>query len=477
MSSTIAVIDVVSNGARGDGIVDDTKAFEVALESLKRTGGGMLRINANRIYRIRPIHIQTSHLIFHLEDNVTLLGIANANLWPLVTPLPSYGIGPDFAATPNHFRHASLLHGEKIHNITFQGEGYNSVIDGSGSYWWKRFWNSESNVTRPHLMEFQYSSHIKFYNLRLKDSPFWNWHMFDCEHVHVKHMWIESPDDSPNTDGWDPSSCRHVLIEDSSYQGGDDCVAIKSGYDCFGVWYNTPSQYIHVRNVTCQGRVAGSVALGSELSGGIQHVLIENISFPGMVKKPVTIKTGSSRGGLVSNVTFRDITVSGTLQHPAIHLDMLEYSPETCIFRDCRNPACPIDWKPPQPPQISNVSILRMNGMEARLEWNETFHFAALESSSIGNLYLQDIHFPPSATWFCRGPIHGQAVSVFPGPACFGTGASVTTTMNNASVVMASAGSRDKFLILYRFIALVVTAAALVLLGRRTKQIDKGDTR
>ena len=61
----------------------------------------------------------------------------------------------------------------------------------------------------------------------MKDSPFWNNHIFDCDRVHIHGVSIKAPGDSPNTDGWDPDSSRNVIIEDSVYAGGDDCVAIK----------------------------------------------------------------------------------------------------------------------------------------------------------------------------------------------------------------------------------------------------------
>ncbi len=40
---------------------------------------------------------------------------------------------------------------------------------------------------------------------------------------------IFNPDDSPNTDGFDPESCTDVLLIGTEISVGDDCIAIKSG--------------------------------------------------------------------------------------------------------------------------------------------------------------------------------------------------------------------------------------------------------
>ena len=44
-----------------------------------------------------------------------------------------------------------------------------------------------------------------------------------------------------NNDGCDPESCRNVLIEDCDFDTGDDCIAIKSGRDEDGRYWNIPS--------------------------------------------------------------------------------------------------------------------------------------------------------------------------------------------------------------------------------------------
>ena len=201
--------EFIGNG----GETDDTHAFESAIRSIAERGGGRLILPAAH-YRIRPINL-TSHLILYLQKGARLTAISEG--WPVIPPLPSYGRGRDHPGP----RYSSLLHGEHCVNVTIQGEGRRSLIDGSGQIWWDKHHNGSETITRGHLVEFLYSRNIAIYNLTLRNSPFWTNHFFYCDHVHVKNVHIFNPDGSPNTDGWDPDSSRNVLIEDSSYHGAD----------------------------------------------------------------------------------------------------------------------------------------------------------------------------------------------------------------------------------------------------------------
>lgn len=308
-------------------------------------------------------------------------------------------------------------------NVTIRGQDVDtSVIDGNGDYWYQMRRAGQDVVTRGSLIEFMYSSDIRIYNIRLKDSPFWTVHLYDCDDVHVKETHIVAPDYSPNTDGWDPDSSRNVLIEDSSYTGGDDCVAIKSGWDCFGLDYGKASVNITLRNLTCGGSYAGGIALGSEMSGGIENVLGEHLHFPGYVNKPVNIKVSNTRGGYIRNVTFRDIDVTGILQQSAIDIDMIRYS-----NNGSQNPSCPANWTPPALPIIQDLYFYRMNGTAAVFEGNTTYLLFAFDQSPISNMIMEDVYFPSPSNeqqgvgWKCnsvKGTIKNNTVA--PWPPCNG---------------------------------------------------------
>lgn len=50
-------------------------------------------------------------------------------------------------------------------------------------------------------------------------------------------------------------SCQHVLIENCYISVGDDAIAVKSGWDQYGIAYGRPSSNILIRNVTARSLV------------------------------------------------------------------------------------------------------------------------------------------------------------------------------------------------------------------------------
>lgn len=50
-------------------------------------------------------------------------------------------------------------------------------------------------------------------------------------------------------------SCQDVLIENCYISVGDDAIAIKSGWDQYGIAYGRPSSDILIRNVTARSLV------------------------------------------------------------------------------------------------------------------------------------------------------------------------------------------------------------------------------
>jgi len=465
--------DVRDYGATGDGTTDDTAAFEAAIAAVAEAGGGSVRVSARSSagtcgvtkklsqagcrlgesyacfenqsmwitsgcrgvfdcdgiggvecnvldcgsercycpcvssqpsstdYLIRPINL-TSNMELYLEGGAKITAVADSNAWPIIPGAPSYGQGRNHGAFSPRF--TSLIHGEHLSNVTIRGDGNASVLDGKGAYWWHKKWQQ----TRGHLIEFMYSSDVKIYDIAMMDSPFWNNHFFDCDGVHVRGVKITAAGNSPNTDGWDPDSSRNVLIEDSWYDAGDDCVAIKSGWDCFGVDYGKPSVNITIRNLSCHGHYAG-IAIGSEMSGGIENVTVSNVRFT-QANQPAHIKAPVYRGGYVTNVRFADIVIEGPVNNGI----------QIATNGGGRNPSCPKDWKPPAPPRLTNFSFVNIDGTRAQIS-QSPYLFQGSTDSPIEGVYLENVRFASGRRqpdWDCSAVIGVAQTDVQPWPPC-----------------------------------------------------------
>jgi len=102
-------------------------------------------------------------------------------------------------------------------------------------------------------------------------------------------------------------SSSNVCIEDSYISTGDDLVAIKSGWDEYGIAYGRPSSHITIRRLTGSSPYAG-IAIGSETSGGVEHVLAEHVNLFN-VGVGIHVKTNVGRGGFIRNITVSNVYI------------------------------------------------------------------------------------------------------------------------------------------------------------------------
>ena len=107
-----------------------------------------------------------------------------------------------------------------------------------------------------------------------------------------------------NNDGIDPESSRNILIEDVHFNNGDDNIAIKSGRDNDGRNTAIPSENIVIRR--CHFKGLHAVVIGSEMSGGVRNVFVEDCDYAGYCKRGIYIKTNPDRGGFIRNIFVKN---------------------------------------------------------------------------------------------------------------------------------------------------------------------------
>lgn len=290
-------------GGVGDGRTINTQAFERAIEAvarLRERGGGQLNVPAGR-FLTAPFNL-TSHMTLFLAEGAEILGIQDEKYWPLMPPLPSYGYGREHEGP----RYGSLIHGQNLKDVVITG--HNGTINGQGQSWWAKFRKKLLNYTRGPLVQIMWSKDIVISNITLRDSPFWTLHPYDCKNVTISNVTILAPvSEAPNTDGIDPDSCEDMLIENCYICVGDDGIAIKSGWDQYGIAYGRPSTNILIRNLTVRSTVSAGISIGSEMSGGISNITVENIHI-WQSRRGIRIKTAPGRGAYVRGISYRNIT-------------------------------------------------------------------------------------------------------------------------------------------------------------------------
>ncbi|BAT80840.1 polygalacturonase protein [Vigna angularis] len=295
-------ISITDFGGVGDGHTLNTKAFREAIyriQRLTRVGGTLLYVPPG-VYLTEPFNL-TSHMTLYLAAGAVIMATQDSSNWPLIAPLPSYGRGRELPGG----RYMSFMHGDGVQDVVITGE--NGTIDGQGDLWWNKWRQRSLQFTRPNLVEFVNSRDIIISNVIFKNSPFWNIHPVYSSNIVVRFVTILAPRDSPNTDGIDPDSSSNVCIEDSYISTGDDLVAVKSGWDEYGIAYGLPSSNITIRRVSGSSPFAG-IAVGSETSGGVENVLAEHINLYKM-GIGIHIKTNSGRGGFIKNITVSHVYI------------------------------------------------------------------------------------------------------------------------------------------------------------------------
>jgi polygalacturonase len=306
-------------------------AINLAIVKCNQAGGGTVVVPKGVFYT-GPITLK-SNVNLHLEEGATLKFSTDQKLYfPAV--LTRWEGLDCWNAHP-------LIYAYGETNIAITGKG---TIDGQGANenWWrmsgakqfgwkegivaqknggrerlqmygetsmpvyKRIMTPEDGM-RPQLINFHSCNTILIEDVKLRNSPFWVIHPLFCESMIVRGVDILSH--GPNNDGCDPESSKNVLIENTVFNTGDDCIAIKSGRNTDGRKWNIPSENIIVRGCTMKDG-HGGVVVGSEISGGYKNLFVENCKMDSPnLDRVIRIKTSTCRGGVIENIFVRNITV------------------------------------------------------------------------------------------------------------------------------------------------------------------------
>lgn len=288
--SATVVCNLKEFGGVGDGIFDNTQVLRSLLGSSRRCH--TVLVPGNGTFATGPVNITGTSL----QVEGTLLAINSTDNWPVMPHLPSYPCDRDLC-TCCRYQPFVLFYNATAVSLTGSG-----TIDGSGPFWWNLRNKKRLRYGRPRLVETMFSSQVLIRGLTLKDSGFWVTHIWASDQVEVAFVNVSSRGGA-NTDGFDPDSSTNVHIHDCIVSNSDDCISVKSGMDAPGRAFGRPSRNILIENLQCFR--GGGLAMGSEISGGIENVVVRNVTVTSNAHGAY-IKANNQRGGYIRNVTYEN---------------------------------------------------------------------------------------------------------------------------------------------------------------------------
>jgi len=293
------VVSVLDHGAVGDGKTLNTAALQSAIDACPK--GGVVLIPAGT-FLSGALYLKSDMTLLIAKDGV-LKGTANPKDY-----LPF---------NLNRFEgwemetHASLLNAgtldrngpANIRNLSIRGDGTISgggrkLYDASMALYPKKV---DGLRSRGRLILLMNAENVEISGLTIEESPCWTLHYIYSENVSLHGLTIRS--NVHNGDGIDPDSSKNSLVFNCSFDTGDDCIAIKSGKNPEGNVVNRPTE--NVRIFDCSFKRGHGISIGSEMSGGVRGVLVEDC-VAGDLLNGLQIKATPERGGFVEAVTVRD---------------------------------------------------------------------------------------------------------------------------------------------------------------------------
>lgn len=184
---------------------------------------------------------------------------------------------------------------------------------------------------RGRLINLSNCEDVRISGLTLENGPCWNVHMIYCRDIVTDHCTFRS-ENVWNGDGWDPDSSERCTLFACRFATGDDMVAIKSGKNPEGNRIGRPTRDIRIFD--CSSELGHGIAIGSEMSGGVEQVQIWDCDIARSAYG-IEIKSTPQRGGHVRGITVRDCRVPRVLIHAVPYNNDGVPAPHPPVFSDC----------------------------------------------------------------------------------------------------------------------------------------------
>ena len=283
-TEVVAAIALAALAASATGGTGDIQAM---IDAKARQGGGRVVVPSGE-WTTGPLRLP-SGIELHLEDGARLVFPDDPALYPQ-TEVAFEG--------EVRRRHQPLVSAVGATNVAVTGGG---IFRAEVGYWHAPGFRMRG---RPQFFQFANCRGVRLEGFRVRNSPSWTIHMLCTDDVVIRGLDVRCS--GPNTDGIDLESVQGALIENCRLDQGDDGFCMKSGRNAEGRRRARPTRDVTIRNCTV---VNGHTLLGigSELSGGVENIRLEDCTVEGEVWRVLFIKTNPARGGYVRNVSVKNV--------------------------------------------------------------------------------------------------------------------------------------------------------------------------
>ena len=295
-------------GAVGDGVHDDTPAIQAAINVCPKKGRVLIPAGD---YRVLPLFLR-SHIRIEVQKGATLLLETDRTKFPI---MPGMTLSTDETTDLNLGSwegnpldtFASFIYGYQVKDVVIYGEGW---LDGQADKadWWVTP-RIKRGAWRPRMFFINDCEDVTLQGISFRNSPSWNLQPYFSRNLKFLNISVNAPADSPNTDGFDPESCEHILLAGAHFSLGDDCIAIKAGKLYMGATYKTPCSDLEISHCLMEDG-HGGMTCGSEMAGGVNKVYLHDCLMRN-TDRGLRIKTRRGRGeqGVIDDIVFENVVM------------------------------------------------------------------------------------------------------------------------------------------------------------------------
>ena len=293
------VFNILDYGAKADSGIVNTRAIQKAIDAC--SVGGTVLIPSGTF--VSGALFLKSNMTLYIAKGGVLKG--SAKIEDYLPLIKTRFEGWEFQAF------ASLITAGKldetgpynVKNISIRGEG---KISGGGASLGKSMTDNNANGARGRgrLICLMNCENVNIQGLSIEEPPCWTIHYTYSKNVTCNGLNINTlTSKTPNGDGIDPDSSINSYIFNCTFSTYDDCIAIKSGKNPQGNKVGKPCENVYISN--CNFIAGHSLAIGSEISGGIKNVQVTDCEL-GNLWFGLQVKTTVKRGGYVEDLLVKD---------------------------------------------------------------------------------------------------------------------------------------------------------------------------